>query len=215
MELLNLIFRLGVLFSIYGFLWFFIDLGLKILVAGRTRSLSEVYLIKSVQYLFLVNVTFLFCLDNAQNEVSVFNLLPTILVLVMYFTGKLQKNQRKKELFGSIGGGMVENTFNLKAEVVLISTSIILFVLLLYFPQYASNSVANWFHESIIDIEKTVIGFFFKLIGFFFLVSMLIKMLNAIVYIISGKPFIDIQSSFRKGSNKENNDRFDDFEEVE
>ena len=192
-----------------------IDLGLKILVAGRTRSLSEVYLIKSVQYLFLVNVTLLFCLDNAQNEVSVFNLLPTILVLVMYFIGKLQKNQRKKELFGSIGGGMVENTFNLKAEVVLISTSIILFVLLLYFPQYASNSVANWFHESIIDIEKTVIGFFFKLIGFFFLVSMLIKMLNAIVYIISGKPFIDIQSSFRKGSNKENNDRFDDFEEVE
>lgn len=215
MELLNLIFHLGVLFSIYGFLWFFIDLALKILVAGRVRSLSEVYLIKSIKYLFLVNVTFLFCLDNNQNEVSVFNLLPTILVLVVYFIGKLQKNQRKKEVFGSLGGGIIDNTFNLKAEIVLISCSVLLFILLLYFPQFASNHIANWFHDSIIDIEKTFIGFFFKLIGFFFLVSMLVRMLNAIVYIISGKPFIDIQSSFKKGVKKENSDRFDDFEEVE
>jgi hypothetical protein len=161
MELLNLIFHLGVLFSIYGFLWFFIDLALKILVAGRVRSLSEVYLIKSIKYLFLVNVTFLFCLDNNQNEVSVFNLLPTILVLVVYFIGKLQKNQRKKEVFGSLGGGIIDNTFNLKAEIVLISCSVLLFILLLYFPQFASNHIANWFHDSIIDIEKTFIGFFF------------------------------------------------------
>ncbi len=215
MEILNLIFRLGVLFSIYGFLWFFIDFGLKILVAGRTRSLAEVYLLKSVQYLFLVNVTFLFCLDINQENVSIYNLMPTALILLMFFVGKFQQQQRKVKVFGSLANNLLKETFNKKAEIILITVSVALFISLLYFPQYANNRISNWFHDTIIEIEKTVfIGFIFKIIGFFFLVSMLVKMLNAIVFVISGKPFINIKSSFRNG-NKNDNDKFDDFEEVE
>ena len=59
MDLIQLIFQLGVLFAIYSFIWFFIDLGLALLVAGKKRALPEIYLIKVVKYLFLVNVTFL------------------------------------------------------------------------------------------------------------------------------------------------------------
>jgi hypothetical protein len=113
MELINLIFRLGVLFSIYGFLWFFIDLILKMLVGGRTRTLSEVYLIKSVKYLFLVNVTFLFCLDINQQIVSLKNLLPTAIILLMYFIGKFQQNQRQAKIFGSLGRNIMQESFNL------------------------------------------------------------------------------------------------------
>jgi hypothetical protein len=38
LELINLIFRLGVLFAIYGFLWFFIELLLQVLIGGRQRA---------------------------------------------------------------------------------------------------------------------------------------------------------------------------------
>ncbi len=103
MELINLIFRLGVLFSIYGFLWFFIDLILKMLVGGRTRTIVEVYLIKSIKYLFLVNVTFLFCLDINQQDVTLKNLLPSAIILLMYFIGKFQQKQKQIRLMGSFG----------------------------------------------------------------------------------------------------------------
>ena len=216
MELINLIFRLGVLFSIYGFLWFFIDLILKMLVGGRTRTIVEVYLIKSIKYLFLVNVTFLFCLDINQQDVTLKNLLPSAIILLMYFIGKFQQKQKQIKLMGSFGNESFNEGFNIRGEIALITAAIILFISFIYFPQYASNGVANWFRESIIDLETTVlIGFIFKVIGFFFLVGMIIKMVNAVIYILSGQPFIDIQTSINSGKEKRKSDDFDDFEEVE
>jgi hypothetical protein len=215
MDLLNLIFRLGVLFAIYGFLWFFIDLGLSFLRAGRKKTIGENYLIKSVKYLFLVNVTFLFCLDLNKNDVSFYNVMPSAIVLVTYFIGKLQQQQQRLQLFGQINAQIPQtNDFNLKTEIILIVASIALFIGFLFFPQYASNNIANWFKSSILDIESTVIiGFIFKVIGFFFLLGMIMKMINAINYIISGKPVVDIKTNFQSNSKKDE-DKFDDFEEI-
>ena len=154
MDLLNLIFRLGVLFAIYGFLWFFIDFGLSFLRAGRPKTIVENYLIKSVKYLFLVNVTFLFCLDLNQNNVSFYNVMPSAIVLVTYFIGKLQQQQHRIQLFGQINAQIPQtNDFNLKTEIILIVASIALFIGFLFLPQYASNNIANWFKSSILDIE--------------------------------------------------------------
>jgi len=215
MDLLNLIFRLGVLFAIYGFLWFFIELGLTFLRASRPKTIIENYLIKSVKYLFLVNVTFLFCLDLNQNNVSFYNVMPSAIVLVTYFIGKLQKQQQRLQLFGQINAQIPQtNDFNLKTEIILIVASIALFIGFLFFPQYASNNIAYWFKSSILDIESTVIiGFIFKVIGFFFLLGMILKMINAINYIISGKPVVDIKTNFKSNSKKDE-DKFDDFEEI-
>ncbi len=215
MDLLNLIFRLGVLFAIYGFLWFFIELGLTFLRAGRQKTIGENYLIKSVKYLFLVNVTFLFCLDLNKNDVSFYNAMPSAIVLVTYFIGKLQQQQQRVQLFGQLNAQIPQtNDFNLKTEIILIVASITLFIGFLFFPQYASNNIANWFKSSILDIESTVIiGFIFKVIGFFFLLGMIMKMINAINYIISGKPVVDIKTNFQSNSKKDE-DKFDDFEEI-
>ena len=215
MDLLNLIFRLGVLFAIYGFLWFFIELGLTFLRAGRQKTIGENYLIKSVKYLFLVNVTFLFCLDLNKNDVSFNNVMPSAIVLVTYFIGKLQQQQQRVQLFGQLNAQIPQtNDFNLKTEIILIVAAIALFVGFLFFPQYASNNIANWFKSSILDIESTVIiGFVFKVIGFFFLLGMIMKMINAINYIISGKPVVDIKTNFQSNSKKDV-DKFDDFEEI-
>ncbi len=215
MDLLNLIFRLGVLFAIYGFLWFFIELGLSFLRAGRKKTIGENYLIKSVKYLFLVNVTFLFCLDLNKNDVSFYNVMPSAIVLVTYFIGKLQQQQQRLQLFGQLNAQIPQtNDFNLKTEIILIVASLALFIGFLFFPQYASNNIANWFKSSILDIESTfIIGFVFKVIGFFFLLGMIMKMINAINYIISGKPVVDIKTNFNSKSNKDE-DKFDDFEEI-
>jgi hypothetical protein len=84
--------------------------------------------------------------------------------------------------------------------------------LLFFYPDYAFNGVSLWFKESILSIEKTpIFGWIFKLIGFFFLVSILLKVVNAFFLLISGKMLIQTRGGFRK---KDADDRFDDFEEL-
>ncbi len=216
MDLIRLIFQLGVLFAIYSFIWFFIDLGLALLVAGRKRALPEIYLIKAVKYLFLVNVTFLFALEK-NNTLSVLSVLPSASILVVYFLGKFQQKQRQAQVLSQFGGrgfGLGFD-FDKRYEIGVITLAVGLFLVLLVFPQYAENNIANWFRESIIDIEKTVIiGFIFKIIGFFFLLSMLLKMMNAFNYLISGKPLVDFQTYMGRRTTTTKKDDFDDFEEI-
>jgi hypothetical protein len=214
MELLNLIFKLGVFFSIYGFLWFFIELGLTFLVGGRKRTRFETYLIKGIKYAFLVNVTFLFSVDLNKHQVNFYNLIPSALVLSTYFVGMLQQKQRRQVFMGQLGKSAAEG-ITIKAEIILITLSGILFLGLVCYPQFAENTVALWFQRSILDIEATVIiGFIFKIIGFFFLLGMIFKMLNALNYLISGKPLFDIKSRFSKMDTKKDDTHFDDFEEL-
>ena len=216
MDLIQLIFQLGVLFAIYSFIWFFIDLGLALLVAGKKRALPEIYLIKVVKYLFLVNVTFLFALEK-NNTLSVIGVIPSATVLVVYFLGKFQQKQRQAQVLSQFGGkgfGLGLD-FDRRYEIGVIALAVILFILLLAFPEYADNNIATWFRESIIDIEKTVIiGFIFKVIGFFFLLGMLLKMVNAFNYLISGRPLVDFQTYMGSKTTKNTKDDFDDYEEI-
>ena len=216
MDLIQLIFQLGVLFAIYSFIWFFIDLGLALLVAGKKRALPEIYLIKVVKYLFLVNVTFLFALEK-NNTLSVIGVIPSATVLVVYFLGKFQQKQRQAQVLSQFGGkgfGLGLD-FDRRYEIGVIALAVILFILLLAFPEYAENNIATWFRQSIIDIEKTVIiGFIFKVIGFFFLLGMLLKMVNAFNYLISGRPLVDFQTYMGSKTTKNTKDDFDDYEEI-
>ena len=215
---MNQIFRLGVVFAIFGFIWGIFELGLNLLSGGRTRTISEIYFIKAIKYLFLVDVTFLFCLDDAQNLISTFNIVIAGLVLLTYFVGKLQNQQNKMAMFQMMGAGMTpkQTTFNLRVEIGVIVLAIGVFSLFIFFPEVAKNPISIWFHESIINIEDTpIIGFIFKVIGFFFLVSMIFKMLNGFNYLISGKPFVQASSSFQSFTKNKKDDEFDDYEEME
>ena len=218
MELINLIFRLGVLFAIYGFLWFFIEMGLKLLIGGRKRTLGEIYLIKTVKYLFLVNVTFLFCLEQMDEpvfQVNYLNLAPSFIILMVYFLGKLQQKEQRIQMMTNFMQGLQEVPFNRQWELALIVFSGFTFAGLVFYPQYSENAVSTWFQKSILDIENTVlIGFVFKVIGFFFLIGMFFKMLNAINYIVSGKPLVNVKTGFGTKQGK-SDDSFDDFEEID
>jgi hypothetical protein len=216
MELLNFIFRLGVVFAIFGFLFGIFEIGLALLSIGRKKTVWEEYLIKLIKYLFLVDVTFLFCVDISGEKISQYHLVVTTLVLLAYFVGKLQSKQQQQAMFKMVGNSMMMpfSNFNLKAEITVISAGILLFILFVFFPEFASNPASVWFHESIINIEDTpVFGFIFKVIGFFFLLSMIFKMINAIMYLASGRAFVEMHAGFGKMRNKKD-DEYDDFEEL-
>ena len=95
MEILGLTFQLGVFFAIYGFIWFFIDLGIKIFSSGSVKSELSNYIIKGVKYLFLVNVIFLFSVSENNSTIDSKSLIPIIVILFLCFVVKFQKNQNK------------------------------------------------------------------------------------------------------------------------
>jgi hypothetical protein len=217
MELINFIFRLGVLFAIYGFIWGIIEIGISLINVGRKRSMGEEYLIKGVKYILLVDVTFLFCLNLENNVISLYNLAMAGMVLLTYFIGKLQNQQNQQAMFKMMGNGLPKamNNFNFKAEIGVIVLAIAFFFSLIYFPNLAKNPISNWLNESILNIEDTpIFGFIFKVIGFFFLLNMIMKMINGFTFLLSGKPFIQASSSFQNFRNKKDDDDFDDFEEL-
>ena len=207
MEILGLTFQLGVFFAIYGFIWFFIDLGIKIFTSGSVKSELSNYIIKGVKYLFLVNVIFLFSVSENNSTIDSKSLIPIIVILFLYFVGKFQKNQNKNVFLSRMGVQAQASQFNARYEIVLISLSLMVFIFFVFEPSFAQNNIALWFKVTIIDIETmAIIGFIFKIVGFFFLVDILTKTMNAFQFItakiVSSKP-------------SKNQDQFDDFEEVE
>ncbi len=214
MELLNFIFRLGVVFAIFGFIWGLINLGIRLLSMGRQRQTTEIYIIKAVQYLLLVDVTFLICYNNVidgldYNSQLVFG----AIILLMYFIGKLQQRQNKQMMFKIYTNGMMQGDFgfNLRAEIIVIVLALAAFVLFWFQPEFAVNPVSVWFQDSILNIEDTpIFGFIFKVIGFFFLLNILMKVVNSILMLLSGRAF-----EKQNGNNNKNNDsHFDDYEEI-
>lgn len=205
MEILELTFQLGVFFAIYSFIWFFVDLGFMLLNGGKPRSLVETYFFKGIQYVFLVNVIFLFSIDMNSGSIALANLYPIIFILALYFIGKFQKSQKNVLMLSRMGLATSTSKFNSKYEMIIIILSLLVFIGFIFRPDIANNVVAFWFKESILDIESTaIIGFIFKVIGFFFLMSILFKTVNSFQYIS--------ESLFTKNQRRDSD--FDDYEEI-
>lgn len=205
MEILELTFQLGVFFAIYGFIWFFVDMGFMLLNGGKPRSLVETYFFKGIQYVFLVNVIFLFSIDMNSGSVALANLYPIIFIIALYFIGKFQKSQNNVLMLSRMGLTTSTSKFNSKYEIIIIILSLLVFIGFILRPGIANNVVAFWFKESILDIESTaIIGFIFKVIGFFFLMSILFKTVNSFQYIS--------ESLFTKNQRRDSD--FDDYEEI-
>jgi len=213
-NLLDFIFRLGVVFAIYGFLWGIFELGILLFSAGRKRTLGEVYLIKAIKYIFLADVTFLFCFEGSNSSMLVINqVIFSGIILLTYFIGKLQQNQNKSMFFTIAGANMPQrqSLFDLRAETLVIIIALAVFATFWFFPEYAANPISQWFHDSIINIEDTpVFGFIFKVIGFFFLLSLIFKMIRAFTFLLSGGKI----GAQPKNNKKDDNNHFDDFEEL-
>lgn len=238
MNLINLTFHLGVIFAIFSFIWGILNFLFNLLRGGKVETVWGEYILKALQYLLLVNVVMLSCLD--QNSLLVpSQLILTSLVLLLYFISKFQKRQQKSDMLSSMnehiqneinnaGVNMnlripgMKSRFNAAIEIIVILFSIALFILLSFYPHYAENTVAVWFYKRIVIFENLpLIGFIFKVVGFFFLLSILFKIVNGIGMLFTGQPFFVVRREFmnrndfggKDKARKDEND-FDDYEEI-
>ena len=216
-ELLDFIFRLGVIFAIYGFLRGIFELVFKIVSGTRQRSQMESYMIRGIKYILLALVTFVFCYQKDVNDSmnSTTQLILGGIVLLTYFIGKLQNQQNKNQMQRVMGMMMpnqgISHAFNNKAEILIIAIAMGVFGMLILFTNYAYNDISKWFVASILDIENTaIIGFIFKVIGFFFLLNLLSKFMQGISFIL-GRNQLNKNTNNR---NSQSDDQFDDYKEI-
>ena len=174
---------------------------------------------KTVQYLLIADVAIIFCTNNPNGNLS--TSITTGLILLMYFIGKVQNMQFKAMMSIQIQGRALTEGVKPKMalEFGIVSLAMAVFVFLLWKPEFAENAISGWFYKNIIDIEDTpIFGFIFKVVGFFFTIGMLLRMFNALSMIFSGRAFGRNQDNNDPNQNHHNDrqdNRFDDYEEVE
>lgn len=209
MEIIYFIFRLGVVLAIFSFIWGLINLGLGILRGGIPLSYPAKLSLKAIQYFLIVNVVVLFSFQDSDINVS--NAIITGGIISMYFLGKVQRMKMRFAIIQIQGKNFNQpEKPKMGLEFGVIAFAMFFYVFLLFNFGYASNNVANWFYKSIVDIENTVFfGFIFKIIGFFFTVTIIIRMINSINILLTGG------NRQNENPDQEDNNRFDDYEEVE
>lgn len=218
MKIIDLAFRLGVIFGVFGFIWGIIRLVISLFrINGGEKTLVEEYSLKLIQYFFLTDVTFIFCVQDTTEIKILYNeLIVSISFLMMYFIGKLQRRQKSMIVMKGFGTSLngIKPKFDLKAEIGVIIFSITIFVLFSFKPEFAFNPISKWFYNNIIGIEKApFFGWIFKVVGFFVLLGIINKLVNGVFFLLSGKPLVTSTLNTNEENKKDSND-FDDFEEV-
>ncbi len=199
-------------------------LAINVLRGGRPRALFEVYFIKTIRYVFLADVVFLFSIQQAGGFLLINDVLLAGLILLIYFTGKIQSKQQRQSLFSVRGSanipGMgdilnkIRPPFDIRFEIMVVVLALGVYGSFYFVPHLASNAISNWFLESILNIEDTpVFGFVFKVVGFFFMVSVLMKITSAILAVITGRALGNKEFPEEKPRDNDD-DHFDDYTEI-
>jgi hypothetical protein len=201
MEILSYIFFLGIIYIVFSIIWFFIALLPKYAFGNKENNLQNTilnYTIKAVQFYFLASLTAIKALEfiDEQTDPNQRPLYIVIggIVLYLYLAGKIERSKMMSQLRSNLGNS--NSSIASKYEPHLIGLTLISYAISFSYPQLIQNSVNQWFLVSIDDFYNTVIiGWIIGIIGFFFLISMVLKGVNAtgflfqtILALLTGKP---------------------------
>ncbi len=223
MEIIHLLFNLALILAIFSFVWGFVKFALIVLNGGKLLPYPVSSGLKVVQYLLISSICVLYCFD--ENSLDVSKAIITSLILFGYFVGRLRSFQSKYfqlAMFSGVNNETIKKPEKpvIWLELVIIAIGLISFTYFLFHIDLASNNASLWFFNAIKNIEKAFFfGFIFQVIAFFFMISLIVRLANAIQALISGELFKPLKIKENNDSNPFNNTNndthFDDYEEVE
>jgi len=203
MKVLELLFQLGILFSAFAFLWFWIQLLLVFLVPMNVR-LQLRYFLQLLHSLFLGALVLKFM--QMENPPLGFNAVLGIGMLTYFLY--LIRNIRSRDAMMRVEvyANFVEQlkTKN-EWEWTLAFISVGISLLWVAYPSALDSAATLWFYQQtkyLMDIP--VLGWIFKMFGFFFVIGTLFRFLRAVLWLMNPKP----------KTRSTENEGFDDFEEL-
>ncbi|MEY4216524.1 MAG: hypothetical protein RLZZ68_980 [Bacteroidota bacterium] len=203
MKVLELLFQLGILFSAFAFLWFWIQLLLVLLVPMNVR-LQLRYFLQLLHSLFLGALVLKFM--QMENPPLGFNAVLGIGMLTYFLY--LIRNIRSRDAMMRVEvyANFVEQlkTKN-EWEWTLAFISVGISLLWVAYPSALDSAATLWFYQQTKYLmEIPVLGWIFKIFGFFFVIGTLFRFLRAVLWLMNPKP----------KTRSTENEGFDDFEEL-
>lgn len=215
MQILEFIFHFGVIIAVFTFLWWFFGLLLSLMFAPFGLTPTKIYYAQKIlKYFFLVSVAFRFALDDRfglQGSRDISGYVISALILLAYLIGKTEAKNNRLKFYANFGNmrQFSVTPFDRNKELLLIGFAIAVYTYFVFFPQGAENVITNWFVDSIVSISDTpVFGWIFKIIGFFFLIMVIMRFVNGFFALLG----LTAQQS-NMPSKRDPND-FDDYEEI-
>ena len=215
MQILQFIFHFGVIIAVFTFLWLFLGLLLSLIFAPFGLTPGKIYYAqKTLKYFFLVTVAFRFALDDRfglQGSQDIKGYIISALILLAYLIGKTEAKNNRVKFYANFGNmrQMQVTPFDRNKELLLIGFAIAVYAYFVFFPDGSHNVITNWLVDSIVSISDThVFGWIFKIIGFFFLIMVIMRFVNGFFALLG------LTSRQNNTPSQRNNDDFDDYEEV-
>lgn len=215
MQILEFIFHFGVIIAVFTFLWWFLGLLLSLIFAPFGFAPAKIYYAqKTLKYFFLVTVAFRFALDDRfglQGSQDIKGYVISALILLAYLIGKTEAKNNRVKFYANFGNmrGISVTPFDRNKELLLIGFAILVYTYFVFYPSGAHNLITNWLVDSIVSISDTpVFGWIFKIIGFFFLIMVIMRFVNGIFALLG------ISSPQNNTPSSRDRDDFDDYEEV-
>lgn len=203
MKILSLIFHLGVLFSAFAFLWFWLQLLLFIALPEGIRNQIR-YFLQLMQSLFLGTLVLKFI--QMEDGVLAINgtLVLTMMTYFLYLIRNIQSEEKRIQVqFYSNIYKKLKTKNNWEWAVALISLGVT--IIWVFYPMALDSVVTNWFYIQTHDVmEVPILGWIFKIAGFFFLLATLFRFIAALRWIIE-RP---------TGKVKSKDQEYDDYEEL-
>lgn len=203
MKILSLIFHLGVLFSAFAFLWFWLQLLLFIALPEGIRNQIR-YFLQLMQSLFLGTLVLKFI--QMEDGVLAINgtLVLSMMTYFLYLIRNIQSEEKRIQVqFYSNIYKKLKTKNNWEWAVALISMGVT--IIWVFYPLALDSVVTNWFYIQTHDVmEVPILGWIFKIAGFFFLLATLFRFIAALRWIIE-RP---------TGKVKSKDQEYDDYEEL-
>jgi len=204
MSIINFIIHLGIIFVIFGFIWGVLKYIISMFTSNGQKSNQSEYISQIIKNLLLVGVTANFVSLTSGQYIgsTIFRVILSSFILGLYILEKMQ-NRNKYAQFSNLGNGILKGlstSFEPRQERLLLIGSICAFIICLIFPVIVNNGVINWYNSTIESLNSAfLIGFIFKIIAFFSVVTLVMRGANIIGRLISGD---SLKSSFSKPENK-------------
>ena len=201
MEILRYIFFLGIIYIVFSIIWFFIALLPKYILGANAHGGNRLldYIIKVAQYYFLASLTAIEAFEwvskeQISNQSGPMFIIVGGVILYLYLAGKVERSQVMFEFRSNLGGISMKSP--LKYEHHLVGITLVFYALSFKYLFLIDNPLNRWFLENINDFYSTIIiGWIIGFIGFFFLLSMIIKgigfigfTIQVIINLLQGKP---------------------------
>lgn len=201
MKVLSLLFHLGVVFAGFAFLWFWIELLIKLVLPLKIRVPSK-YILKLLKSLFLGTLVLKFNLMQEGSLAFNTSLTVSLLAYFLYMIRSIKnENSRFKVKINSNMQARVKT--NVKLEWSIAFSSLLVTLIWLFYPKMLDSATTEWFYtKTHYLLSVPLLGWVFRISGLFFVIGTILRFVSALFWIV------------KRPKKKIDPEEFDDFEEL-